>query len=255
MGEYQSNTEYKASKAAAAAPPAAPVVEPPAEVTIPVPETATAPAPVETVPAPEGEVVAEHRDTAAEKRIAKLVRDREQARTKAAEAEAKAAYLQGILDASKPPEAAAPPAVDPNLPVAEQVQRLLAIEKEKANRETLERRANEALAKARAAHPDLEDLEREVHIDLPNAVLAEIQASDQLDELYYHLMSHPEEARALGAMRHAQAIKTIGRLEERLAKPVPNPVVKAPAPPPPPLNPVKTNAAPATAKVHKYTSY
>ena len=261
MAEYQSMAEHKATKAAAQSAPVA--VSEPAAVVVPTPtETPVIPAVAETTPEPAVttepavETPESHRDTAAEKRIAKLTKDRESARREAEDAKTKTAYLLGLLDA-KPPQVATSdvPVIDPNLLVAEQVKALMALEKEKERKAAAAEKASAAITSARVKHPDLESLEQETHINLPDALLAEIQASDCLDELYYHLISHPDEAHALGSMPHSQAVKTLGRLEERLSSAPAKPAPKTPALPPPPLSPLKTNTAPSTAKVHKYTSY
>lgn len=133
--------------------------------------------------------------------------------------------------------------------------------------------AQEALAqnwekRLRMAKEDLKDFDDVVgksEIDLPNHIYVAVVESDLGPELAYYLAQNPDEAKLLKGMSPTSALRTLGKLEDRLAdakKPAPETKKDEPkgstqqnvAPEkskaPPPIDPLKD----ATGSVEKPTS-
>lgn len=72
------------------------------------------------------------------------------------------------------------------------------------------------------------------------AVWDSIEESDQGPEILDHLRKHPEDARRIAGLNERQAVKELGRLEERLASKATQKPKQTPAPPP--ITPIQTSS-------------
>lgn len=191
-----------------------------------------------------------------EKRIAKLVKERE-------EAAREAAYLRGVLAATQGQgavnQATEPLQVDPEAPNPNDFAdptdykvelRLYQREKEAKNKEFQER-----LAEAHSKHPDLQDLIDDDEVKSSPTIIEAIKSSEIAGELYYYCMSHPDETNEIAKMSPIKAAKAMGKIEAKLTvtPATKSAISKAPAP----ITPVKTSNVNAskTVKTKDYISY
>jgi hypothetical protein len=92
---------------------------------------------------------------------------------------------------------------------------------------------------ATAELPDFEEVISSADLPMTPLMRQAIMESDVGPKLAYYLATHPEEAVALAGMSGVGAVRTIGRIEERLAAAKPSvKVTNAPAP----ITPVGTRA-------------
>lgn len=105
-----------------------------------------------------------------------------------------------------------------------------------AERETTERTKtveswNKRLAAATVEIPDFEDVVASSDVPMTQPMQQAIMESDIGPKLAYYLASNPEEAERIAAMSPIGAIRTLGRIEERLATAKPEvKTTNAPAP-------------------------
>lgn len=98
----------------------------------------------------------------------------------------------------------------------------------------------ERQAAARTTLPDYDQvMSAAANVHVSQAVQEALLDSDRGPELAYHLAKNPAEAQRLNGLSPRQVDREIGRLEERLSRPVPPPVSKAP----PPLKPLTGSGA------------
>jgi hypothetical protein len=139
-------------------------------------------------------------------------------------------------------------------------------EQETANVQAAQRQlADNWQRRLEAAKADLTDFDEVVgnsSIELPNHLFAAVVESDYGPQLAYHFAQHPEEARKLMAMSPTEALKMLGRLEDAMAAPVqkPNqqsvqPAAKQPetSKAPPPIDPLKNASTPVEKPTSQMT--
>lgn len=113
--------------------------------------------------------------------------------------------------------------------LAEREQRQSA-ERESAARQTTAAQWNERVSKATAEMPDFEDVVASSEVPMTDAMQQAIMESENGPKLAYYLANNPDEARQIASMNPLGAIRTLGRIEERLSsktppsKPIPPPV-------------------------------
>jgi hypothetical protein len=198
-----------------------------------------------------------------QKRIDELTRQRHEAERRASELEQRLQQLQSGTQTSGQAPATKP---DPRqfedygdyvaaLTKYEAAQMLSARDQQQAQalqqqRQQLTQQAEQARAEAwterqaavRQALPDYDAvMSAAANVHVSQAVQEAILDSDRGPELAYHLAKNPQLAQQLSGMSARQVDREIGRLEERLARPAPPPVSKAP----PPLKPLTGSGAAA----------
>ena len=115
-----------------------------------------------------------------------------------------------------------------------------------------------------AALPDFDQVVGAAEIELPNHLYAAIIESDVGPLVAYHLAQNPDDAAALVKMTPTQALRYLGKLEDRLeqdrdAAKKPAADKKGPAPTPekskapPPIDPLKNTANPVAKPTEKMT--
>jgi hypothetical protein len=271
----------EAQKAEEPIKPEQPVTE---EVELPVVEAAVVePTKTEQEVADEAEVEAKaaaekeekdkgHRDIPAEKRIAKVIKEREEARLKEQQANAERDRFQEELETlrrSKQVE----PTIDPEAPnpanypegdkdIDFRVDTKLYQRDQSQKAKAFQSHLQELVAK----HPDAKEfLEMDVQrnrsgIPTANAAVSKlIQESENPIELRYYLLSNSDEAIRIARMDPLQTAKAIGRIEANLEAPqlVPETEVKPKKPLPTPITPVKATKPNAVAgsKHFGFTEY
>ena len=245
----------EAQKAEEPIKPEQPVTE---EVELPVVEAAVVePTKTEQEVADEAEVEAKaaaekeekdkgHRDLPAEKRIAKVIKEREEARLKEQQANAERDRFREELETlrrSKQVE----PTIDPegDKDIDFRVDTKLYQRDQSQKVKAFQSHLQELVAK----HPDAKEfLEMDVQrnrsgIATANAIVAKlIQESENPIELRYYLLSNSDEAIRIARLDPFQTAKAIGRIEAKLEAPelVPDSEPEKPRKPlPAPINPVK----------------
>lgn len=113
-----------------------------------------------------------------------------------------------------------------------------------AEREAAERRKtadswNKRIAAATAEMPDFEEVLASSDVPMTPPMQQAIMESDIGPKLAYYLANHPDEAEQIASMSPIGAIRTLGRIEERLASAKPE--VKT-TNAPPPLKPIGSKA-------------
>ncbi|MCI4436723.1 MAG: hypothetical protein JHC33_07960 [Ignisphaera sp.] len=198
----------------------------------------------------------DHRDRAAEKRIAKLIKEREQLKGKLSLYEQQQAPTYEtspeplIIDSNLPNPANYPDGeadLDYRLDVRE-------YQREQVKKDQT---FKEQIQSAFVKYPDLQGL-IEADEAKTNPTMAQlIKESPVAVDLFHFLMANPDVSNKIAAMSPAQSAKEIGKIEVRLEEKVkvttPAPVKKTP--PPPPINPVKSSTSVAPSKQIKYTVY
>jgi len=101
---------------------------------------------------------------------------------------------------------------------------------------------NKRVEKATAEMPDFEEVISSSEVPMTEPMQQAIMESDVGPKLAYYLANNPDEARDIARMSPIGAIRTLGRIEERLSKPAEKKPTNAPAP----LTPLGS-----TAKVSK----
>jgi hypothetical protein len=251
----------EAQKAEEPIKPEQPVTE---EVELPVVEAAAVEPPkTEQEVADEAEVEAKaaaekeekdkgHRDIPAEKRIAKVVKEREEARLERDRLKGELETLRQARQVETPGS----PRVDPdapnpaNYPEGEKdVDFKVDVKLYQRDQEQRGKAFQSHLQELVAKHPDAKEfLEMDVQrnrsgIATANAVVAKlIQESENPIELRYYLLSNSDEAIRIARLDPFQTAKAIGRIEAKLEAPelVPDSEPEKPRKPlPAPINPVK----------------
>lgn len=115
--------------------------------------------------------------------------------------------------------------------------------RQSAEREATERRKtveswNKRVEKATAEMPDFEEVISSSEVPMTEPMQQAIMESDAGPKLAYYLANNPDEAREIARMSPIGAIRTLGRIEERLSKPV----EKKPTNTPAPLTPLGSSA-------------
>lgn len=119
-------------------------------------------------------------------------------------------------------------------------EKLTATEREKAEQASLRQSWEKKVEAATAEMPDFEEVISESDTPMTPPMQQAIMASDIGPKLAYYLATHPDEAEQIARMDATRTILTLGKIEERLVKPVTKPTS---APPP-----VKPAGASATVK-------
>lgn len=119
---------------------------------------------------------------------------------------------------------------------------------ERERRQTAEREAtertktveswNKRVEKATAEMPDFEEVIASSEVPMTEPMQQAIMESDVGPKLAYYLANNPDEARDIARMSPIGAIRTLGRIEERLSKPAEKKPTSAPAP----LTPISGSA-------------
>jgi hypothetical protein len=213
-----------------------------------------------------------HRDLPAEKRIAKVIKEREEARLKEQQANAERDRFREELETlrrSKQVE----PTIDPEAPnpanypegdkdIDFRVDTKLYQRDQSQKAKAFQSHLQELVAK----HPDAKEfLDMDVQrnrsgIPTANAAVSKlIQESENPIELRYYLLSNSDEAIRIARMDPLQTAKAIGRIEAKLEAPqlVPETEVKPKKPLPTPITPVKATKPNAVAgsKNFGFTEY
>jgi hypothetical protein len=197
--------------------------------------------PIDEGAAPEAE---EHkRSKAAEKRIAELVKQREQLKGQIA-----------ALSQNKPPQPVVP-MVDPMAPpdpasYTDEIDYKVDFKLWERDRKAKDAAFHRQMTEITVKYPDLPELIEAANVldtqGIPTAnptMGALIKELDDPGDLYHYLLSHSDEAVQIARMGPLQTAKAIGKIEAKLSAPP----VKPPEPPkkplPPPITPVKTGKA------------
>lgn len=115
-----------------------------------------------------------------------------------------------------------------------------AAEREATERQKTVESWNKRLEQATAEMPDFEDVVSSSDVPMTEPMQQAIMESDVGPKLAYYLASHPEEALSIARMSPLSAIRSLGRIEERLATQKP---ISKPTSAPEPIKPVGTRAA------------
>lgn len=89
---------------------------------------------------------------------------------------------------------------------------------------------NQRVEKATAEMPDFEEVVSTSTVPMTEPMQLAIMESDVGPKLAYYLANNPVEAVEIAGMSPSSAIRTLGRIEERLSKPVEKRSTNAPAP-------------------------
>lgn len=204
-----------------------------------------------------------HRSRAAEKRIAKLVREREALRGQLAlfqQQMAQGQYQQ--QEAYVPPTVLDPNFPDPNNYPEGENDLDYKLDVREYQREQVKKDAEwkGKVKEAFTKYPDLPELIEADESKSNPTMVQLIKESPVAIDLFYHLMANPELSNKISAMSPAKSAREIGKLEamlEEKAKPkapaAPSTPKKAPLPPP--ITPVKPNKTAAIAKEADFTVY
>lgn len=192
-----------------------------------------------------------------EKRIAKLVKERE-------EAAKEAAYLRGLLAGQghedvtyKQPSATSDDSAPNPDDFEDELDYKLAIREHNKEKSAREKIFNDKMKAAYEKYDDLQDLVDEDAVKTNQTMLAIVKESDIAGDLFYYLMSNPDEANTIAKMGPIQTSKALLRIEDKLEAAIKAPVKKdikvskAPAP----ITPVKTNSAKSAQYTSKYEKY
>ena len=248
--------------------PAEPTVTPSEEV---VPETEDTPSETED---PEAETGETHRNPGAEKRISKLVKQRETERREKERLAAEVAYYKGLFDGKQgntpvPPsqtpqsaETITPASVPDPSQFTDLVDYKVALALYNRDQQVKSQSVAAKIQNAYTKYPDLKEIQEEVmaeggDIHLGPTATQALTESDIPDELLNYMWRHPDEARSLANMTPIQAAKTIGRIEDKL-RPQTSPAGKLVAPKskaPAPVTPVKPQSVSSSTKKSKYEAY
>jgi hypothetical protein len=105
-----------------------------------------------------------------------------------------------------------------------------AAEREQTARATTAGEWQRRVEKATAEMPDFEDVVASSEVPMTEPMRSAIMESDAGPKLAYYLANNPDEAADIARMTPIRAISALGRIEERLSKPVAKQVTSAPAP-------------------------
>lgn len=206
----------------------------------------------------DSEPAKEHRSKAAEKRIAKLVREREQLKGQLA------LFQQSQQQSTSQPQQvyveADPLLPDPNqYPNTEdgKMDYKLDLREYQRNQERKDKEFKANLQKAIEKYPDLPELIEEDRSRTNATMVQLIKDSDVSVDLFHYLMANPDVSNKIAVLSPAQSAREIGKIEAKLeekAKVIEKPPAAKKALPAP-INPVKTNKAAAPVKQTRYTVY
>ena len=192
-------------------------------------------------------------DRAAEKRIAKLVKEREQLRGQLQAFQSQPQQVtQQIQQAYIDPEAPDPaqyPEGENDIDFK--------LDRREYQRTTQAKEAA-AQAKVREAYEKYPDLVELVEADQSKTnptMLKLIKESDITGDLFHHLMANPDESNRIAALGPIATAKEIGKLELKLQTPKPAPTKKVIPALPEPIKPVKTVTGSGPSKASKYVLY
>jgi hypothetical protein len=205
---------------------------------------------------------AKHRSRAAEKRIAKLVKEREALRGQLALFQQQMTQGYSQQEAYLPPAALDPSFPDPNKYPEGENDLDYKLDVREYQREQAKKDAEwkgkvkEAITK----YPDLPELIEADEAKSNPTMVQLIKDSPVSVELFYHLMAHPEVSNKIADMSPAQSAREIGKIEARLeaekeskAKTTTTAPVKKALPSP--LSPVKPTKTAAIAKQADFSVY
>jgi len=199
----------------------------------------------------------DHRDRAAEKRIAKLIKEREQLKGKLS--------LYEQQNQSPTTEAQFEPvAIDTNVPNpanyaegADDLDYRLDLREYQREQIKKDQTFKEQIQTAFVKYPDLPGL-IEADEAKTNPTMAQlIKESPVAVDLFHFLMSNPEMSNKIAAMSPAQSAREIGKIEAKLedkAK-VTAPAPTKKTPPPAPISPIKSSTSVAPSNKLKFTVY
>jgi len=195
--------------------------------------------------------------TGIEKRINKVVKERE-------EAKQEAAFLRGQLEALTGGQGnqVAPeiqPVADPNMPDPSRYTDPIKYQIDLGIYQALEQQKFTAkIQEAKTKHPDLDELLKKNPTYNPTPEMVQlIKDSEVTSELYYYFASHANEYNEINRMNTLNKAKAIGKIEAKLTEQVSKTETKvAVSKAPKPITPVKAqNVKPMLEKKTKYEIY
>jgi len=199
----------------------------------------------------------DHRDRAAEKRIAKLIKEREQLKGKLSLYEQQhqstpeaSQELPLIIDTDVPNPANYVNGVD-------DLDYRLDLREYQREQVKKDQSFKEQIQSAFVKYPDLQGLIEADEAKTNPTMAALIKESPVAVDLFHFLMSNPDVSNKIAAMSPAQSAREIGKLEAKLEDKVKvtTPTPKKVTPPPAPINPVKSSTSVAPSNKLKYTVY
>jgi hypothetical protein len=198
-----------------------------------------------------------HRSKAAEKRIAKLVREREQLKGQLALYQAQPQTQQTNQQVAYVPDPNAPDPANYPAGVDDLDYRLDLREHQRAQIKK-DQDFKAKIAEAIQKDPTLQELIAEDRA-ATNATMADlIKESDRGVELFSFLMANPDVSNKIAAMSPTQTAKEIGRIEAKLEEKAkatsPTPSKKV-VTPPAPITPVKSSKTVTPKQTTRYTVY
>jgi len=195
---------------------------------------------------------AKHRSKAAEKRIAKLIKEREQLKGQLA-----------LLNNTKPVEIPTYNETDPNLPNPanypdgeNDLDYRLDVREYQRNEAKKTETFRTKLQEAMTTYPDLPDLIEADEAKTNATMISIIKDSSLSVELFYFLMSNPDISNKIAKLSPAMSAKELGKIEAKLEAKATTPTKTVPVkkPLPPPISPVKATKT-TVVKQTKYTEY
>ena len=196
-----------------------------------------------------------------EKRIAKLVKERETALQEAA-------FYRGQLTTGTtqpqipktltPADTSLLPGPPNPANYTDQIEYQLDVREYQREQARLDREFKTKINQAKAKYPDLQEL---IELDSTDVVRPDtmqlLKESDATGDLFYFFMSHPDEFNAINAMSPLRKAKEFGKIETRIAEKSTSKPAKKVSNAPKPITPVKQSSSvkPGTDTRTKYELY